>query len=145
MNYYITMMPGLSEGLLKFDFKTAEEITEEMVEKILVAEKYKSDILCRICKNRVSSPDNMISIDGRHSHRFTNPLGIEYEIGLFSDASGCMVMGSPTREHTWFPGFSWNFALCSQCFSHLGWYYRSADKSFFGLILKNLIENSTVH
>ena len=116
-----------------------------MVQKIFTAEKEKSEILCRVCKNKISSLDEMVSIDGHHRHTFTNPLGIVYEIGCFSAANGCMVLGSPTLEHTWFPGFSWNFALCSQCFSHLGWYYQSAGKSFFGLILKNLLENSSIH
>ncbi|MCK4836556.1 MAG: hypothetical protein KAT17_07955 [Candidatus Aminicenantes bacterium] len=131
--------------LRKFEFKQIKEITDEMVQEIFISEKEKNDILCRTCKNKISAIDKMIEIDGKHKHTFKNPIGIAFEIGCFLTASGCTVLGTPTLEHSWFSGLSWNFALCSHCFSHLGWYFQSSKESFFGLILENLIENSATH
>lgn len=92
-------------------------------------------ILCKQCSTVITSPEYMISVNDFHRHTFFNPAGITYQIGCFSSAGGCIVHGTPTLEHTWFAGFRWNFALCSGCLSHLGWYYQNGSESFFGLIL----------
>ncbi len=98
-------------------------------------------IICRACGNVIASPDEQMEVDGKFSHTFTNPAGIAYKIGCFSNAKGCVNFGEPTSDFTWFPGFDWCYALCSNCFSHLGWHYSSGDSSFFGLILDNIAEN----
>ena len=131
--------------LRKFSDKQISEFNEELSQKIFTEEKEKNDVLCRICKYNISSIDDMIEVNGSHQHTFKNPVGIVYRIRCFSSASGCMLIGAPTTDNTWFPGFSWNFALCSQCFSHLGWFYQSVQMTFFGLILENIIENSFTH
>lgn len=98
-------------------------------------------IICRFCSHVITTPDTMMDIDGGHCHTFTNPLGVTYSIGCFSAAKGCVNTGDPTLEFTWFPGFAWEYALCGNCRSHLGWYYRSGESGFYGLILNNLTEN----
>ena len=100
----------------------------------------KNFILCRACRNEVTSIDTKISVNSSHIHTFSNPEGIVYEIGCFSLARGCINVGNPTIAFTWFPGFSWNFALCAQCLVHLGWKYQSPGEAFFGLILENIVE-----
>jgi len=59
---------------------------------------------------------------------------------LLSSANGCVNYGTPTLEHTWFQSYSWRYALCSNCHTHLGWFYQSGNDSFYGLILENLEE-----
>ncbi|MBN2403856.1 MAG: hypothetical protein JXN64_15885 [Spirochaetes bacterium] len=98
-------------------------------------------ILCRFCSNIITSPENIIEIDGKHNYTFTNPAGNTFRIGCFSSAEGCLNYGEPSDEYTWFPGFTWCFAMCTGCYSHLGWFYESGMSSFYGLILNNLIEN----
>jgi len=131
--------------LRKSGEKQMEELSEELKQKVFDNEKEKSPIRCRICKNKVTTLDNMMEIDGQHQHTFRNPSGIVFQIGCFLSASGCIIIGTPTTDYTWFSGFSWCLALCSHCFAHLGWFYQSGNNSFFGLILENLIEDSTIH
>jgi len=97
-------------------------------------------ILCRNCRNVVTSTSNKIEVNGKYTHTFTNPKGFVYRIGCFGAAPGILNQGAPTMEFTWFAGFDWCYSLCIRCFAHLGWFYRSGEKIFFGLILDHLIE-----
>lgn len=98
-------------------------------------------IICKFCHHLITSLNNVIDINGSHTHICTNPAGKTYTIGCFSEARGCLNIGESTIEYTWFPGFIWNYAICSLCHNHLGWFYLSDKNSFYGLILDNLIEN----
>ncbi|MCK4764169.1 MAG: hypothetical protein KAW12_18360 [Candidatus Aminicenantes bacterium] len=120
--------------------KKIEEIVEE-------AEKEGEDdidqgefILCRNCKNVITSTSNKIEINGKFHHTFTNPQGFIYRIGCFGAAHAILNQGTSTSEFTWFSGFSWCYTLCLKCFAHLGWFYRSGEKNFYGLILDHIIE-----
>jgi hypothetical protein len=98
-------------------------------------------ILCQTCQHPVTTSHQKIEIDGQHSHQCTNPGGVTYELGCFSTAPGCIRRGIPTVEFTWFTGYYWNFALCANCLTHLGWFYqKSSQEHFHGLILANLQE-----
>ncbi len=100
-------------------------------------EKY---ILCRHCENKISQPKYRVTYQGAFDHTFLNPTGDVFHIGCFKKADGCAVLGKSSSEWTWFYGFSWQVALCSQCLNHLGWFYQSEKGSpFFGLILDALI------
>jgi hypothetical protein len=103
----------------------------------------KSFILCKFCRNRVTSAENAMVIDGQTRHVFTNPHGYVFEIACFSTAEGCVNYGIPTNEFSWFPGYSWRFSICAKCHNHLGWQYQSVNfEIFYGLILDNLIHGS---
>jgi hypothetical protein len=65
---------------------------------------------------------------------FMNPAAVVYTILCFSEAIGCDVRGIPTDEYTWFPGYTWAYALCGGCEIHLGWCFEGSAGSFFGLI-----------
>lgn len=100
----------------------------------------KSEIVCRFCQSPITRHEDIMEISGSHLHSFYNPSGIKYMIRCFIRAHGCIFIGEPTRDFTWFPGFAWRIALCAVCFSHLGWHYLSEGSSFFGLIADNLLE-----
>lgn len=77
---------------------------------------------------------------GRHEHSVRNPHELAFRIGCFADAPGCAQRGPATRAWSWFPGYSWQVAVCAGCHVHLGWRYRGADpESFYGLILNRLV------
>jgi len=99
-------------------------------------------VFCKFCRNIISSKQEIIDINGSQFHVFKNPAGIIYHIVCFNRACGCLPMGEPTDEYSWFPGCLWCYALCSKCLNHLGWYYRSRGGGFFGLILDNITENN---
>jgi hypothetical protein len=95
-------------------------------------------IWCRACTTRVTWEEMRIEVAGAHRHTFTNSDGETFEIGCFSTVPGCRVEGEATLEGTWFDGYSWSYAHCSNCTKQLGWYYE-ADGRFFGLILERLM------
>jgi hypothetical protein len=107
--------------------------------------KKKGAIICKACRNEITTVEYSIAANGQHAHIFTNPLGITFHIRCFSKAWGCFVYGIPTYEATWFPGFTWCIAVCANCFTHLGWYYQSGRECFYGLIMANLAEDNKIH
>ncbi len=96
-----------------------------------------SKLLCTACGNRISSDAERIVVAGQHEHECSNPAGILYRIGCFSDATGCTQVGAATLEWSWFKGFAWRVALCSRCGTHMGWGY-GGTSAFYGLILDRL-------
>lgn len=125
------MIPRESYENLTGDY--AEEKTPKREEKIL----------CRECGQVITSPSESIDIEGSHQHTFANPAGRFFRIGCFSAARGCLYAGAPTEQWSWFRGFSWRVAVCSSCFTHLGWHYLSSGhESFHGLILSCLAQTN---
>ena len=99
---------------------------------------------CRYCGTIITTEHERVERDGEFRHTFTNPAGIVFGIGCFSDAPGCAVAGAHTRENTWFRGYQWCYALCTGCASPLGWHYRGRRReAFYGLILDRLIAPGT--
>jgi len=122
--------------LLKKEGKTSSGTTSKMEDQL--EEMSEEGLFCRHCGHYITSPDLRIVVNDRHQHTFFNPAGVVYEIGCFSAAAGCRQYGSPSSEFSWFAGFTWSLSLCAVCTSHLGWFFRSNDSAFFGLIVKNL-------
>jgi hypothetical protein len=104
-----------------------------------------SPLFCKFCGKEVTASEYGTTVNGRHEHSFVNPSGIPYRIGCFVDAYGCITHGIPTAEFTWFAGFRWCFCSCAGCFSQLGWHYQSGERTFFGLILDNLMRKGKIH
>ena len=98
-------------------------------------------MLCANCGNAITTSGSIVAVDDKHIQKFLNPDGIMFEIGCFSSADGCSILEESTTETTWFEGFSWSGCLCSNCFSHLGWFYESEDDAFFGLIIDSITES----
>jgi hypothetical protein len=97
-------------------------------------------IRCAACGHAVAHERDRTSRDGAHEHAFANPRGIPYRIALFAAAPGCVPIGDPTAEATWFPPFEWRIALCGACGDHLGWRYDHRDAGFFGLIVTRIVD-----
>ena len=95
-------------------------------------------LYCCACRQGITPVDAAIERAGAHAHHFVNPAGLEFEIGCFARAPGCLPAGATTLAHTWFPGYAWQVALCRACGIHLGWSYRNTSEHFFGLILAHL-------
>jgi len=147
MNFFMhnshSCPPGVAQipPSTHFFFQSLTETQIEKIQKALeqdISEEEK--ILCKFCQHPITSSKKKIEVNGQHQHIFSNPIGITYEIGCFSSANGCINRGTPTLEYTWFTGFAWRFALCSNCYTHLGWFYQSDNDSFYGLILEFLEE-----
>ncbi len=101
------------------------------------------DWLCARCMLKISAEKDRFIYNSQSEFEFVNPAGFVFNIITFSNAEGCVDVGDPTLEHTWFPGHSWSFCMCKRCGIHLGWKYR--EKSiFFGLIRPRLIKAGVI-
>ncbi len=106
------------------------------------AEKPERGLYCYNCGNLVTSERQRIEVNGRHIHQFVNPYRVTYKIGCFKRAPGCVPEGPFETVWTWFPGYSWQIQLCSQCKHHLGWKYLRGGRFFFGLVLDYLTDKT---
>jgi len=95
-------------------------------------------VYCAACSSVIARSDDRIEVNGRHQHRCTNPYGFVFDLGCFAEALGCALSGERTAADTWFPGFQWRYASCDQCQRHLGWYFDSEGRYFYGLILDRI-------
>ena len=128
--------------------ESSDDQIEAVCSKILQEtepEEKKESIICKNCRNEVTTVDYSIAVNGQHAHIFKNPLGISFHIGCFFRAWGCFLYGIPTYEATWFAGFAWRIAVCANCFTHLGWHFQSGRESFYGLIMANLLKGHKIH
>lgn len=125
------------QRLNKGQLQNIEKILEQ---QDIEEEEDRDEILCRLCLHGITSHSRKIEKRSHHTHSFTNPGGITFQIGCFHAAGGCANQGIPTIEFTWFPDYAWVYSHCAGCLTHLGWFYRSKTDSFYGLILSNLIE-----
>lgn len=121
--------------------RTGESPLNESLVRDEAGEKSKEPrtLVCKACGTAITSQECAIEVGGSNCHTFLNPGGIVFRIGCFSGASGCFIMGEPTVEYTWFPGYAWCYVICSGCLSHMGWHYSSGEGGFFGLILDRLV------
>lgn len=97
-------------------------------------------LICAMCLNAITTSSARTERAGSHSHTFSNPHGFVFHIACFSTAPGCDTGSDPTAEYSWFPGFSWQVAVCRGCGEHLGWLFSGAESRFHGLIVDRLAE-----
>lgn len=93
---------------------------------------------CAVCDHRITERAYRSEMSGAHEHTFVNPGGIVHHLGCFVAAPGCVHIGSTEVAFSWFPGWSWQVAICARCHTHLGWIFRCAGEQFHGLILAAL-------
>jgi hypothetical protein len=96
-------------------------------------------LLCAACRHQVTTDRERMEMLGRHEHTCTNPHGFAFRIGCFRQAPGCAGMGPRDSAFSWFPGYTWQIAVCGRCRAHLGWIFRAGTDCFHGLILDRLV------
>ncbi len=115
------------------------QITPEINRQIQLDSKVDDALYCRACGHLITRRRWLLD-RGASEHRLINPIGIVFTVICFTEAPGAGKHGRPNREHTWFEGYDWRFALCRGCETHLGWYYDGGTNpaGFFGLIKDKL-------
>ncbi len=120
-----------------------DEFREALRRRLLDHVEEEDTLYCFLCGTAITREAERVTMQGSHEHTFTNPGGYVYQIGCFRRAPGCEQVGAFTEEHTWFPGYSWRYAVCGSCGTHLGWTYSSAGRNeFYGLIVDRLLSSS---
>lgn len=117
--------------------KQAPDILSITETKVVI--KDEKVIICTVCQQPITDPSKQIIVNQSFRHIFANPYGHVFEIGCFSDAMGCRAASISSTEFSWFIGYSWQIGVCAQCSTHLGWFFSSAQNSFWGLILERLL------
>ncbi len=97
------------------------------------------DWLCVVCHKKITSDKDRFEYENQSEFQFTNPAGYYFDIVTFTDAEGCIVLGEPTMEFTWFKDHAWSYAICSRCNNHIGWKY-TGKYSFYGLIKSRMVK-----
>lgn len=97
-------------------------------------------VKCAGCQNLITRGRWQTSVGGHH-HQFTNPLGNHYHIRCYEFATGFLLRGGATEEHTWFVGYAWTAAHCGACHAHLGWQFTGSQTPapFYGLIKERIV------
>lgn len=125
------------------DLLNDEDVLDPAIDRLVESTAHRGDIQCAACRFPISSTDQRIEVSGQHDHHCVNPLGYRFHIGCFGEALGCAISGNPAAADSWFPSFSWQYASCSRCTKHLGWYFQDAAGShFYGLILDRILVDS---
>ncbi len=114
------------------EVKPAEQAEEETE-----AREPETPLCCAHCGHVITRERHRTTVNGRHTHTRVNPSGFVFHFGCFARAEGCLVLGPPTAEASWFPGFVWEIALCAACKTHLGWAFHG-ESDFLGLVLDRL-------
>ena len=97
-------------------------------------------LVCRACGTAISREDAVFSAaQGGAVGVYANPGGWLRRVVTVRWAENLRLVGEPTEEFTWFPGFAWRVAECGGCGQHLGWRYDD-PAGFHGLVLDRLRE-----
>ena len=96
--------------------------------------------LCKACGCEITTDSFRLVKQGAFVHTFTNPAGFVYRVACFKSAPGCNMYGEYTKDFSWFKKYAWCYAVCKDCYNHLGWHFsRESGTDFFALILAQLV------
>jgi cereblon len=84
---------------------------------------------------------------GNVNANYCNPAGYIHEtLTVYKTLENAVDMVErPSTEFSWFPGYAWQIAICSNCHLHIGWKFIAVSnrnmrpRTFFGLSCKSLL------
>eukprot|EP01137_Pigoraptor_chileana_P010471 Opistho-2@60173 len=130
----ITATPKLAQQLLNAA-TTAERLRLE-IDHLAQFDR----LCCTACTKTVAMQSCVFSMSsGGPMGAYVNPGGVVHETLTVTDVprDAVRLVGRPSTESSWFPGYAWTVAVCGRCFAHLGWRFtaveRLSPRSFYGL------------
>ncbi|XP_054752351.2 protein cereblon-like isoform X1 [Lytechinus pictus] len=112
-------------GLLKIDSAVQRLRRElELLQKCTV-------LCCRECSTQIANKSDVfcMSLDGPMA-AYVNPGGYVHETLTVYRAQNLNLIGRPSKENSWFPGYAWTILQCRRCTSHMGWKFTATEKNF---------------
>ncbi|KAK1161536.1 protein cereblon-like [Acipenser oxyrinchus oxyrinchus] len=105
-----------------------------------------TSLCCKHCQDTEITTKNEIfslSLYGPMA-AYVNPHGYVHETLTVYKANSLNLIGRPSTQHSWFPGYAWTIAQCRTCGSHLGWKFTATNKDltphkFWGLTRSALL------
>jgi len=87
-----------------------------------------SNISCIRCDCHLANQSDIFSMteDGPKA-AYVNPGGVLHETLTVYKARNLSLLGTPSTEYSWFPGYAWTITECSNCHGHLGWRFTAVN------------------
>ncbi|KAL7470864.1 hypothetical protein ACHAXS_011146 [Conticribra weissflogii] len=118
---------GVNDRLDILDMPTSIQQLRYILKKI--KKKRETMLRCKHCGASISPIRNVFTVGGAEgtTGAYVNEHGVVHQtVTLRSvDNRSVVCTGRPETKDSWFPGYSWDIAYCSICYSHLGWQFRS--------------------
>lgn len=140
--------PGLLSFHIASKIPVSESTRQELLEidgisyrlrrEIELLENF-DQIKCRSCQTLIANRSDMLVMSSEGPlGAYVNPSGYVHEIMTLLKASGLALIGVPTEEYSWFPGYAWTVAYCATCEYQMGWLFTATNKklkprSFWGI------------
>ncbi|KAJ8301385.1 hypothetical protein KUTeg_020372 [Tegillarca granosa] len=104
-----------------------------------------SVLCCKDCNVPISHKTEVfcMSVEGPLG-AYVNPGGHIHETLTVYKVQNVDLIGRPTKEHSWFPGYAWTIAQCKSCNSHLGWRFTATKRNltpekFYGITRASVV------
>lgn len=100
--------------------------------------------VCVNCENKICCKEDVFAMSRSGPQcSFVNPGGYIHDTLTVRTTCGLFQDSDWVDEFTWFPGYKWRIAHCTNCSHHIGWCYKHIDsetrpKRFFGLSRNNV-------
>lgn len=101
-------------------------------------------LYCNRCATPLAARSDMIQMtsEGWRS-AFVNPHGVVHEALTLRSMRGLRLIGRPSTESSWFPGYAWTIAECARCHSHIGWKFTActtdlSPSTFYGVSMASV-------
>jgi len=110
-------------------------------------------LCCIVCEQTMTSKASLFTLSGAEGvvGAYVNPHGVVHQTLTLREMErgSTTLIGRPTAEDTWFPGYAWTIANCSRCYTHLGWRFTAISKRttprFFWGIRRSALQDEEVH
>ncbi|XP_071082193.1 protein cereblon-like [Haliotis cracherodii] len=102
-------------------------------------------LCCKDCGTQITHKNEVFSMSMEGPlGAYVNPGGHVHETLTVYKIQNLGLIGRPSTEHSWFPGYAWTIVECKHCSSHMGWRFTASNKSlnpqkFWGLCRASLI------
>ena len=101
-------------------------------------------LVCRNCGKQLGDQASIFSMSKEGPQgAFVNPSGHLHETLTLFKAKNLRLVGRPSTEYSWFPGYAWTITECQGCWGHIGWKFTATHSKltpakFYGFSRKNI-------
>jgi len=101
-------------------------------------------LCCRNCGEEIGKQEDIFSMSSEGPQgAYVNPGGYVHETLTLFKAKNLSLVGEPSTEYSWFPGYAWTICQCRYCDCHMGWKFTASNsslkpKKFWGLSRRSI-------
>ena len=101
-------------------------------------------LVCKRCSKQLGDQQNIFSMSKEGPQgAFVNPNGHVHETLTLYKAKSLRLVGQPSTEYSWFPGYAWTITECLGCWNHIGWKFTATNsklrpEKFYGFSRRSI-------